>query len=63
MGSMTDVDLHFGYDPEVTKARILAALQRARNGDPAGESHVTFESCAGLARILDEPRRNQTDGS
>jgi predicted transcriptional regulator len=49
---MKDIDLHVGYDPALTKSRILDAMRRAEAGAVDPESHVTFESWDGLARTL-----------
>ncbi len=53
---MSAVDLHVGYDPAATKARVLDAIARAEAGDLRAESHVTFESWDGLARVLTAKR-------
>jgi predicted transcriptional regulator len=51
-----DIDLHVGYDPAASKTRVLDAIRRAEAGDLAPESHVTFESWAGLSRVLSGKR-------
>ncbi len=53
---MKGIDLHVGYDPAASKARILDAIRRAEAGQVAPESHVTFESWEGLARALSGKR-------
>jgi predicted transcriptional regulator len=53
---MKDIDLHAGYDPAASKARVLAAIRRAEVGPVTPESHVTFESWEGLARALSGKR-------
>lgn len=53
---MKDIDLRVGYDPAATKARVLEAIRRAAAGESVGESHVTFESWDGLARVLSGKR-------
>ncbi|MEJ0069491.1 MAG: hypothetical protein WDO24_13045 [Pseudomonadota bacterium] len=53
---MKDIDLHVGHDPATTKARVLDAIRRAPAGQAVGESHVTFESWEGLARVLSGKR-------
>jgi hypothetical protein len=47
---MKDIDLHVGYDPAASKARVLDAIRRAEAGPIEPESHVTFESWDGLSR-------------
>ena len=49
---MTGLDLHVGYDRRTVKERVLTAIRQAESGRPAGESHVTFESWAGLTKVL-----------
>jgi predicted transcriptional regulator len=53
---MKDVDLHVGYDPAASKARVLDAIRRAEAGAVVPESHVTFESWDGLSRALSGKR-------
>jgi predicted transcriptional regulator len=53
---MKDIDLHVGYDQAMSKARILDAIRRAEAGPTAPESHVTFETWEGLARVLSGKR-------
>lgn len=53
---MSEVNVHVGYDRAATKARVLAAIERAKAGGEGGESHVTFESWDGLAKVLTEKR-------
>jgi predicted transcriptional regulator len=61
---MKDIDLHVGYDPIASKARVLDAIRRAEagvgaataGGDVAPESHVTFESWDGVSRALSGKR-------
>lgn len=53
---MKDIDLHVGYDPAASKARVLEAIRRADAGPVASESHVTFESWDGLSRALSGKR-------
>lgn len=53
---MKDIDLHVGYDPAASKARILDAIRRAEAGLVEPESHVTFESWDGLSRALSGKR-------
>lgn len=50
------VDIHVGYDPTVTKNRVLDALRRAGSNDPVPDTHLTFESWHGLARALSDDR-------
>ncbi len=50
------INLHVGYDPAASKARVLNAIRRAEAGSIVPENHVTFESWDGLARILSEKR-------
>ena len=49
---MKDLELHVGHDPGSTKKRVLDAIRRAEAGGPIGESHVTFESWEGFARVM-----------
>jgi len=53
---MKDIDLHVGYDPAVSKARVSDAIRRAEAGPVEPESHVTFESWDGLSRALSGKR-------
>ena len=53
---MSDVELHVGFDPAAIKARVLGAIARAEAGDLRPESHVTFESWDGLAKVLTAKR-------
>jgi predicted transcriptional regulator len=53
---MTDIELHVGYDPAATKARVLEAIRRAEAGEVAPQRHVTFESWDGLSRVLSGKR-------
>jgi predicted transcriptional regulator len=53
---MSDVELHVGYDPAVIEARVLGTFARAQAGDLRSESHVTFESWDGLAKVLTAKR-------
>jgi predicted transcriptional regulator len=53
---MKDIDLHVGYDPTASKARVLDAIRRAEAGAVAPESHVTFESWNGLSKALSGKR-------
>ena len=53
---MSDVDLHVGFDPAAVKARVLGALAQAEAGDLRSESHITFESWDGLAKVLTAKR-------
>jgi predicted transcriptional regulator len=53
---MNDLNLHVGYDPAASKARVLEAIHRAKTGPVEPESHVTFESWDGLARVLSGKR-------
>lgn len=53
---MSDVELHVGYDLAAIKTRVLGALARAEAGESRPESHVTFESWDGLAKVLTAKR-------
>jgi predicted transcriptional regulator len=53
---MSEVNVHVGYDRAATRARVLAAIKRVQAGEGMGESHVTFESWDGLAKVLTEKR-------
>jgi predicted transcriptional regulator len=49
---MKVVDLHIGYDPADSKARVLEAIRRAESGAVKPQAHITFESWDGLSRAL-----------
>ncbi len=53
---MKDIDLHVGYDPAATKARVLDAIRRAEAGPTRSESHLTFDSFEGFSRTLSGKR-------
>ena len=53
---MKDIDLHVGYGPAASKARVLEAVRRAEAGCVDPERHVTFESWDGLSRALSGKR-------
>lgn len=53
---MKDIDLHVGYDPAASKARVLNAIRRAEAGPVDPERHVAFESWDGLSRALSGKR-------
>jgi predicted transcriptional regulator len=49
---MKSIDVHVGYEPAASKARVLRAIRQAEVGPVEPESHVTFESWKGLSRVL-----------
>ena len=49
---MKNIDLHIGYDPAASKARVLQAIRQAEAGPVEPETHVTFQSWKGLSRVL-----------
>ena len=53
---MKDIELHVGYDPAATKARMLDAIRRAEAGPLRPQSHLTFDSFEGLSRTLSGKR-------
>jgi predicted transcriptional regulator len=53
---MKDINLHVGYDPAATKARMLDAIRRAGGGSLAPQSHLTFESFEVFSRTLSGKR-------
>lgn len=53
---MASLMIHIGDNVEDMGARMLAAVERAKAGEPVSEEHLTFDSFATLAKLL-TPKR------
>lgn len=56
-GRKDTINVHVGHDPNATKARFLAAMARAEDGDAVEpERHLTFEDWDTLAGVMSGKR-------